>query len=104
MLLADVGTEVLLSIIGLVISVTGIVHLVDGFAVGDLSRRRWHPGRPLGILELGLGVTLIVTAGASGSVSTWLASAWALLSGVVLVLDALLIRHELITGEISSPG
>jgi hypothetical protein len=44
---------------------------------------------PLGIVEVGLGATLVLTSGESGSVSTWLASAWALLGGVVLISDAL---------------
>lgn len=93
-LLADVGTTFLLSILGIVIALTGIVHLLGGFELADVSGRRWRPGVPLGILELGLGATLILTSGQSGSWSTWLASAWAILVGVVLVCDALLIRRR----------
>jgi len=103
-LLADVGTAFLLSILGIVISLTGIVHLLGGFELGDLSGRRWRPGVPLGILELGLGTTLILTPDLSGSASTWLASAWALLGGVVLVSDAFLIRRQLTQAEVSSPS
>jgi uncharacterized membrane protein HdeD (DUF308 family) len=54
------------------------------------------PGVPLGILEVGLGATLVLTSNQSGSVSTWLASAWALLGGVVLIGDALVIRRQLL--------
>jgi drug/metabolite transporter (DMT)-like permease len=50
---------------------------------------------PRGILELGLGATLILTPGFGGSLSTWLASAWALLGGLVLVTDALAVRRRL---------
>src|SRR5436190_8745423 len=103
-LVADVGTVFLLSILGIVISLTGIVHLLGGFELGDLSGRRWRPGVPLGILELGLGTTLILTSDHGGSASTWLASAWALLGGVVLVSDALLIRRQLIHAETDPPG
>jgi hypothetical protein len=46
----------------------------------------------LGILELGLGATLVLTS-EHGSLSTWLASAWALLGGSVLIADALAIRR-----------
>jgi uncharacterized membrane protein HdeD (DUF308 family) len=98
-LLANVGTTFLLSILGGVIAATGIVHLLGGFELADRSGRRWRPGVPLGILEVGLGATLVLTSGAGGSVSTWLASAWALLGGVVLVSDALLIRRQLISGK-----
>jgi uncharacterized membrane protein HdeD (DUF308 family) len=97
-LLADVGTTFLLSILGIVIALTGIVHLLGGFELADVSGRRWRPGVPLGILEVGLGASLVLTSGESGSRSTWLASAWALLGGVVLVSDALRIRRRL-TGE-----
>jgi uncharacterized membrane protein HdeD (DUF308 family) len=93
-LLADVGTTFLLSILGVVIILTGIVHLLGGFELADMSGRRWRPGVPMGILELGLGATVILSAGEGGSVGTWLASAWALLGGSVLVFDALRIRRN----------
>jgi uncharacterized membrane protein HdeD (DUF308 family) len=94
-LLADLGTASVLSILGVVIALTGIVHLLGGFELADVSGRRWRPGVPMGILEVGLGATLILTSGDSGSRSTWLASAWAFLGGVVLVADALRIRRQL---------
>jgi hypothetical protein len=51
---------------------------------------------PVGILEIGLGATLVPTSGQSDPVSTLLASAWALLGGFVLVADALVVRRRLI--------
>lgn len=95
-LVANVGTTFLLSILGVVIALTGVAHLLGGFELADVSGRRWRPGVPLGILEVGLGATLVLTSGQTGSVSTWLASAWALLGGVVLVSDALVVRRRLI--------
>jgi uncharacterized membrane protein HdeD (DUF308 family) len=94
-LLVDVDTTFLLAILGVVIALTGVVHLLGGFELADISGRHWRPGVPLGILELGLGATLIVTPGFGGSLSTWLASAWALLGGIVLVSDALSVRRRL---------
>jgi uncharacterized membrane protein HdeD (DUF308 family) len=94
-LLVDVDTTFLLAILGVVIALTGVVHLLGGFELADVSGRRWRPGVPLGILELGLGATLILTPGFGGSLSTWLASAWALLGGSVLVSDALSVRRRL---------
>ena len=94
-LLVDVDTTFLLAILGVVIALTGVVHLLGGFELADISGRRWRPGVPLGILELGLGATLILTPGFGGSLSTWLASAWALLGGIVLVTDALAVRRRL---------
>jgi uncharacterized membrane protein HdeD (DUF308 family) len=95
-LLANAGTTFLLSILGSVIALTGIAHLLGGFELADASGRRWRPGVPLGILELGLGATLVLTSDHSGSLSTWLASAWAILGGVVLVSDAFAIRRRLL--------
>jgi uncharacterized membrane protein HdeD (DUF308 family) len=103
-LVAHAGTSFLLSILGAVIALTGLVHLLGGFELADVSGRRWRPGVPLGILELGLGATLILTSEHSGSLSTWLASAWALLGGVVLVADALAIRRRLLTASPGAPG
>jgi uncharacterized membrane protein HdeD (DUF308 family) len=102
-LLFNVDTTFLLSILGVVIALTGIVHLKGGFELAEMSGRRWRPGVPLGILEIGLGATLVLTSGAGGSLSTWLASAWALLGGIVLVSDALLARRRLTGVETGSP-
>jgi uncharacterized membrane protein HdeD (DUF308 family) len=93
-LLANVGTTVLLAILGVVIALTGIAHLLDGFELANRSGRRWRPGVPLRILEIGLGTTQILTADRHGSLSAWLASAWALLGGAVLLSDALLMRRR----------
>jgi uncharacterized membrane protein HdeD (DUF308 family) len=103
-LLANVGTTFLLAILGLVIALTGLAHLLGGFEIADVSGRRWRPGVPLGILELGLGATLILTSENNGSLSTWLASAWALLGGGVLVADALAVRRRLLTESSDAPG
>ena len=95
-LVANVGTTFLLAILGVVIALTGVAHLLGGFELADRSGRRWRPGVPLGILEIGLGTTLILTADRHDSLSTWLASAWALLGGAVLVSDALVMRRRLL--------
>jgi uncharacterized membrane protein HdeD (DUF308 family) len=95
-LLVNGETTFLLAILGVVIVLTGVVHLLGGFELADVSGRRWRPGVPLGILEVGLGATLVVTSGQSGSLSSWLASAWALIGGVVLLSDALLIRRRIL--------
>ena len=95
-LLANVGTAFLLAILGIVIALTGVAHLLGGFELADVSGRRWRPGIPLGVLEIGLGATLVLTSESTGSLSSWLASVWALLGGVVLVADALAIRRRLL--------
>jgi uncharacterized membrane protein HdeD (DUF308 family) len=59
---------------------------------------------PLGILELGLGATLVMASEHSGSLSTWLASAWALVGGTVLLLDAFAMRRRLLAVPLGEPG
>jgi uncharacterized membrane protein HdeD (DUF308 family) len=103
-LLVNGETTFLLAILGVVIVLTGVVHLLGGFELADASGRRWRPGVPLGILEIGLGATLVLTSGQSGSLSTWLASAWALLGGVVLLSDALLIRRRILAHANGAAG
>ena len=98
-LLANVGTTFLLAILGVVIALTGIAHLLGGFELADESGRRWRPGVPLGILEIGLGATLVLTSEHSGSLSTWLASAWALVGGTVLLFDAFAMRLRLLAAR-----
>ena len=93
-LVANVDTTFLLAILGLVIALTGIAHLLGGFELADRSGRRWRPGVPPAIMEIGLGMTLILTA--DRHVSTWLASAWALLGAGVLVSHAVLMRRRLL--------
>jgi uncharacterized membrane protein HdeD (DUF308 family) len=94
-LLANVSTTFLLAILGVVIALTGLAHLLGGYEIADVSGRQWRPGVPLGILELGLGATLVLTSEHSGSLSAWLASAWALVGGSVLLLDAFAMRRRL---------
>jgi uncharacterized membrane protein HdeD (DUF308 family) len=103
-LLANVSTTFLLAILGVVIALTGLAHLLGGFEIADVSGRRWRPGMPLGILELGLGATLVLTSEHSGSLSTWLASAWALLGGTVLLLDAFAMRRRLLAVPLGEAG
>ncbi len=98
-LFASVETSFLLAILGVVIGLTGVAHLLGGFELADVSGRRWRPGVPLGILELGLGATLLLTSEQEGSLSTWLASAWALVGGAVLLFDALAIRRRLLASS-----
>ena len=103
-LLANVSTTFLLAILGVVIALTGLAHLLGGFEIADVSGRRWRPGVPLGILELGLGATLVLTSEHSGSLSTWLASAWALVGGTVLLLDAFAMRRRLSAVPLGEAG
>jgi uncharacterized membrane protein HdeD (DUF308 family) len=51
-LLANVGTAFLLAILGIVIALTGGVHLLGGFEISTTSDRRWRPGCHWGFWRL----------------------------------------------------
>jgi hypothetical protein len=42
-LVANVGRTFLLSILGVVIALTGLAHLLGGFEIADVSGRQWRP-------------------------------------------------------------
>jgi hypothetical protein len=46
-LLANIGSTFRLAILGVVIALTGVVHLLAGFELAGRSGRRWRPGVPL---------------------------------------------------------
>ncbi len=103
-LLVDVSTTYLLSVLGLVMALTGIIHVFGGFDTPVMVSRRWRPGLPLGILEIGLGLDLLLTATDPNSFPTWLAGLWAVLGGSVLIAEALATRQGLLAAPAASDG
>jgi uncharacterized membrane protein HdeD (DUF308 family) len=89
---AQVSEAVLLTLLGVVILLTGVVNIAGGFDLSPVPGRRWRPGLPLGLLEILLGVTLAVSPLERGRLVYLAASAWALVGGVVLISDALRMR------------
>jgi uncharacterized membrane protein HdeD (DUF308 family) len=89
---AQVSEAVLLTLLGVVILLTGVVNIAGGFDVSPAPGRRWRPGLPLGLMEILLGATLAVSPLELGRLVYLAASAWALVGGVVLISDALRMR------------
>jgi len=101
-----VGEDVLLSVIGLIIVLTGLMHIFGGFRTGPeetnlLSRSRSRI-RPrawswtaflLGLFEIGLGVILVISPMDRGPVVYFAASLWALVGGTILIGNALRLRR-----------
>jgi hypothetical protein len=54
-LLANVGRTFRLAILGVVLALTGIVHLLADFELAYRSGRPWRPGVPLESSRLGSG-------------------------------------------------
>jgi uncharacterized membrane protein HdeD (DUF308 family) len=90
-----VGEDVLLSVIGLIIFLTGLMHIIGGFRTGAEHRHLFSADRQwswtaflLGLFEIVLGVMLVIEPLGRGPVIYFAASVWALLGGVILLGDA----------------
>jgi uncharacterized membrane protein HdeD (DUF308 family) len=95
-----VGEDVLLSVVGLIILLTGLMHIVGGFRTGPEERglfgehRKWSwTSFFLGIFEIVLGFMLVVSPLDRGPVIYFAASIWVLVGGVILIGDALRLRR-----------
>ncbi len=90
-----VGTGVLLDLVGAGAIATGAMRMLGGFRDDQLAdeRPRKRASLFVGALDAGLGTALILT---SDSTSTWvrfLAAAWGLAGGTLLLVDALRLRR-----------
>ncbi len=95
-----VGEDVLISLIGLIILLTGFMHIVGGFRAGpEISNlfsqhRKWSwTAFILGIFEIVLGLMLVVEPMGRGPLLYTVASVWALAGGVILIGNALRLRR-----------
>jgi uncharacterized membrane protein HdeD (DUF308 family) len=95
-----VGEDVLLSVIGLIILLTGVMHIVGGFRTGPEVRHLFSANRQwswtaflLGLFEMILGLILVVEPMSRGPAVYSAASVWALVGGAILLGDALRIRR-----------
>ena len=101
-----IGEDVLLSVVGLIILLTGLMHIFGGFRTGPQETRTYGQIRSrvsprawswtaffLGLFEVVLGVILIVEPLGRGPVIYFAASVWALLGGAILISDAVRLRR-----------
>jgi uncharacterized membrane protein HdeD (DUF308 family) len=96
--------DVFLSVLGLIILLTGLMHIFGGFRVGSEEAKAGNPRRKrswtsliLGMFGVVLGLVLVVAPLERGPVlhfvaSTWV-STWVLLGGAILIGDALRLRR-----------
>jgi len=96
-----VGEDVLLSVVGLIIFLTGLMHIFGGFRTGPVETHLFSQNRKwswtaflLGLFEIVLGVMLVVAPMDRGPVIYFAASVWALVGGVILIGDAARQRRE----------
>jgi len=95
-----VGEDVLLSVMGLIIMLTGVMHILGGFRTGPEVRHLFSANRQwswtaflLGLFEMILGLILVVEPMNRGPAVYSAASVWALVGGAILLGDALRIRR-----------
>jgi uncharacterized membrane protein HdeD (DUF308 family) len=80
--------------LALVILLTGVLHMVGGFRTGELrARQRSRTSFLLGVLEVILGIALFILPLERGTLLHLLLTAWALLGGLILLLDAFHLRR-----------
>jgi uncharacterized membrane protein HdeD (DUF308 family) len=83
-----------IAILGLVIMLTGFLHVFTGFRTREGERHRRWTSTVLGIFEVILGFLLFLEPLEPGRLLQLAAMVWALLGGAILMLDALRIRRK----------
>lgn len=96
-----VSEDVLISVLGLIILLTGVLHIVGGFRTGPdvthllSAKRKWSwTGFLLGIFEIVLGLMLVIAPLERGPVIYYAAALWALVGGAILIGDAVRLRRR----------
>jgi uncharacterized membrane protein HdeD (DUF308 family) len=102
-----VGEDVLLSVLGLILLLTGLMHMIGGFRTGAVEtnllsqNRRWSwTAFLLGVFGIVLGVMLVIEPMGRGPVIYFAASVWALVGGVILIGDAARNRRQKASAEV----
>jgi uncharacterized membrane protein HdeD (DUF308 family) len=92
---AYIAEEIMLAVLGIMIILTGFLHIFGGFRKEFGERRQWSwTSFFLGLFEIILGVLFIVEPLEQGTFIYIAASVWALIGGLILVSDALRIRRK----------
>ena len=87
-------------LLGVVILLTGVLHMAGGFRTGEDRVRQWSwGGFLLGLFEVVLGVMLLIAPLERGPAIYLAASVWAFLGGAMLIGDALRVRAQAMRSE-----
>ena len=85
--------DVFLSVLGLIILLTGLLHIYYGKGKGHSEGKLSWPATILGVFEIVVGLILVAAPMERGPVILVAAGIWAALGGTVLIGDALRIRR-----------
>ncbi|GAG49764.1 unnamed protein product, partial [marine sediment metagenome] len=102
---------VVIQVLGVVILLTGILHLLGEFRIGRyIKQKRTTAQKFLAVFEILLGALLIYSPLELSPVVYWAATAWALIGGGLIISDAIYQarkhkhkQDEMEPQEISSP-
>ena len=90
-----VPEDVLASVVGLIIVLTGILHISGGFRQDHGSAgKRTFTAIVLGLFEIVLGLMLVISPLERGPIVYVAAMVWALVGGLILLGDALNLRRR----------
>jgi len=90
-----VSESLIITMLGVAILLTGVMHLIGGFRTGEDASRQWSwMSFILGLFEFVLGAALIMEPLDQGLVIYFGASIWAMLGGLILFGDALRLRSK----------
>lgn len=100
---AWVAENIVFTVVGLIIILTGLLHMFGGFKQEEGSNRRWSwSGFLLGLFEVVLGVVIVAEPLQRSRLLFTIATIWALIGGFILIGDALRTRRQsqaVIAGE-----
>lgn len=85
--------DILFSLLGVVILLTGLLHVFGGFQIGETHRRFMLTSALLGIFEIVLGIVLIIEPMNRSVFFYLIIGIWALLGGFILITSAIRLRR-----------
>lgn len=90
---AVVSETLALTLLGIAILITGLMHIFGGFRTGEDASRRWSwLSFFLGLFEILMGVSLLIEPLVQGPIAYFAISVWAILGGLILITDAFRLR------------
>jgi len=86
-----------ITVLGIAILLTGLMHMLGGFRTGEDASREWSwTSFLMGFFEFVMGAMLIIEPMRQGTVIYLGVSIWAIIGGVILIGDALRLRSNVL--------
>jgi uncharacterized membrane protein HdeD (DUF308 family) len=89
-----ISEAILISLLGIVILLTGLLHAIGGFRTDEDVRQWSWSSFTLGVIEIILGVLLILSPLELGQFVYWAVSIWAFVGGAIIIAEALYLRRQ----------